>query len=46
MSKTIKLGIPKGSLEKSTIELFAKAGWNIQVSSRNYFPSIDDLSCL
>ncbi len=43
----IKLGIPKGSLEKSTIELFRKAGWNITVSSRNYFPSIDDeeISC-
>jgi len=46
MSK-IKLGIPKGSLEKSTIELFKKAGWRINVSSRNYFPSIDDdcISC-
>ncbi len=45
--KKIKLGIPKGSLEKSTIELFRKAGWNISVSSRNYFPSIDDaeISC-
>lgn len=43
----IKLGIPKGSLEKSTIELFRKAGWTINVSSRNYFPSIDDeeISC-
>lgn len=38
----IKLGIPKGSLEKSTIELFKRAGWNISVSSRNYFPSIND----
>jgi len=42
MSKQIKLGIPKGSLEKSTIELFQKAGWKISVSSRNYFPSVDD----
>lgn len=42
MSKQIKLGIPKGSLENSTIDLFRKAGWNITVSSRNYFPSIDD----
>ncbi len=43
----IKLGIPKGSLEKSTIELFRKAGWKITVSSRNYFPAIDDadISC-
>ncbi len=40
----LKLGIPKGSLEKSTIELFAKAGWRIQTSGRSYFPSIDDPS--
>lgn len=38
----LKLGIPKGSLEKPTIELFAKAGWNIRTSGRSYFPSIDD----
>jgi ATP phosphoribosyltransferase len=38
----IKLGLPKGSLESSTIELFRKAGWNISVSSRSYFPAIDD----
>lgn len=43
MSYKIKLGIPKGSLEKATIELFKKAGWRISVSSRNYFPSIDDV---
>ncbi len=42
MANGIKLGIPKGSLEKSTIELFEKAGWKISVSSRNYFPVIDD----
>jgi len=42
MSKKIKLGIPKGSLEKATIDLFKKAGWKISLSSRNYFPSIDD----
>jgi ATP phosphoribosyltransferase len=41
-NKRIKLGIPKGSLEKSTIELFKNAGWRISVSSRNYYPSIDD----
>lgn len=43
----LKLGIPKGSLEKATIELFAKSGWQIKLSSRNYFPEIDDpeLSC-
>ncbi|MBN2192266.1 MAG: ATP phosphoribosyltransferase [Polyangiaceae bacterium] len=38
----LKLGLPKGSLEASTIELFRKAGWTISVSSRSYFPSIDD----
>jgi len=38
----LKLGIPKGSLEQSTIQLFARAGFNIYVSSRSYFPSIDD----
>ncbi|MFH2012226.1 MAG: ATP phosphoribosyltransferase [Pseudomonadota bacterium] len=39
---TLKLGIPKGSLEKATIELFRKAGWNILSDSRNYFPEIND----
>ncbi|MFZ5764747.1 MAG: ATP phosphoribosyltransferase [Thermodesulfobacteriota bacterium] len=45
--KQVKLGIPKGSLEKATIELFAKSGWQIKLSSRNYFPEVDDpeLSC-
>jgi ATP phosphoribosyltransferase len=38
----IKLGIPKGSLETSTVELFARAGFNIKISSRSYFPTIDD----
>lgn len=38
----LKLGIPKGSLQESTVELFARAGWRIGVSSRSYFPSIDD----
>lgn len=38
----LKLGLPKGSLEQATIELFAQAGWHISTSSRNYFPSIDD----
>jgi len=39
---TLKLGIPKGSLQDSTVELFRKAGWKIGVSDRSYFPSIDD----
>ena len=38
----LKLGIPKGSLENATVDLFRRAGFNIQVSSRSYFPSIDD----
>ena len=43
MNKNVlKLGIPKGSLESATIELFQKAGWKITVSSRNYFPAVDD----
>ncbi|NLN40103.1 MAG: ATP phosphoribosyltransferase [Smithella sp.] len=43
----LKLGIPKGSLENSTVELFKKAGWRITYDSRSYFPDIDDpeLSC-
>jgi ATP phosphoribosyltransferase len=39
---TIKLGIPKGSLQEATIQLFAKAGFNIFASARSYFPAIDD----
>src|SRR5215471_5039568 len=40
----LKLGIPKGSLESATIDLFKKAGWKISTSSRSYFPTIDDPS--
>jgi ATP phosphoribosyltransferase len=45
--KTLKLGIPKGSLEASTIDLFRRAGWRITYDSRSYFPDIDDdeISC-
>ena len=39
---TLKLGIPKGSLQDATVQLFARAGFNIFVSSRSYFPAIDD----
>lgn len=42
MNKTLKLGIPKGSLQESTLRLFKKAGFNIAVDERSYFPSIDD----
>jgi ATP phosphoribosyltransferase len=47
MSNRLKLGLPKGSLERATIDLFQNAGWKIKVSSRNYFPTIDDeeISC-
>jgi len=38
----LKLGIPKGSLENATIELFRKSGWKISVSARSYFPIVDD----
>ncbi len=42
MERKLKLGIPKGSLEKATIELFEKSGWRINVHHRSYFPEIDD----
>jgi ATP phosphoribosyltransferase len=38
----LKLGIPKGSLEVNTVELFKRAGWHITYDSRSYFPDIDD----
>lgn len=43
----LKLGIPKGSLEANTVELFKRAGWRITYDSRSYFPDIDDdeISC-
>lgn len=40
--KQLKFGIPKGSLEKATIELLAKSGWRVSLNSRSYFPEIDD----
>src|SRR5580698_5403848 len=39
---TLKIGIPKGSLENATIDLFRRAGFNITTSNRSYYPSIDD----
>ena len=39
---TLRLGIPKGSLEAATVQLFQRAGFNILVSTRSYFPAIDD----
>lgn len=46
--RILKVGIPKGSLSNSTVDLFARAGFNLQVSSRGYYPSIDDdeLTCV
>jgi ATP phosphoribosyltransferase len=40
--RKLKLGIPKGSLEENTVELFKRAGWRITYDSRSYFPDIDD----
>ena len=44
----LMLGIPKGSLEDATVDLFNKAGFKIQISSRSYYPTIDDpeIECL
>ena len=44
----LRLGIPKGSLQDATLELFARAGWKITISSRSYVPAIDDpeIECL
>src|ERR1700752_3922278 len=47
-SGRLKLGIPKGSLQDATLDLFARAGWKISLSSRSYTPAIDDpeIECL
>jgi ATP phosphoribosyltransferase len=42
MSTILKFGIPKGSLEEATVDLFKQAGWSLGISSRSYFPTIDD----
>ncbi len=42
MKEKLKLGIPKGSLQNATIELFRKSGWKINVNGRSYFPEIND----
>lgn len=42
MTQVLKLGIPKGSLQKATIDLFSRSGWRIQMNGRSYFPEIDD----
>ncbi|MDR2353135.1 MAG: ATP phosphoribosyltransferase [Deltaproteobacteria bacterium] len=40
--KVLKLGLPKGSLEQYTLELFARSGWRVTVGSRSYFPGVND----
>lgn len=47
-SRTIRLAIPNGSLQQATVELFGKAGYNITVQSRSYYPAVDDpeIECL
>ena len=44
----LKLGIPKGSLQEATVELFSRAGWKIAMSTRSYVPTVDDpeIECL
>jgi ATP phosphoribosyltransferase len=48
VTDVLRLGVPKGSLEAATIELFRKSGWKIAADGRSYFPSVDDpaLRCL
>ena len=38
----LKVGLPKGSLEKATLDLMARAGFDVRVSDRSYLPQIDD----
>ena len=38
----LKLGLPKGSLQEATVKMFKKAGFNVGIRERSYFPSIDD----
>jgi ATP phosphoribosyltransferase len=42
MTNRLKLGIPKGSLQNATIDLFRRSGWKIDVNGRSYFPEIND----
>ena len=45
---TLRLGIPKGSLQDATVQLFGKAGWRISINPRSYFPGVDDteINCM
>ncbi|MFA7237589.1 MAG: hypothetical protein WC058_12055 [Phycisphaeraceae bacterium] len=44
----LRIGLPKGSLQDSTIDLFSRAGYKISVPDRSYFPEIDDpqITCI
>jgi len=46
--RSLRLGLPKGSLQDATVQLFARAGWRITVNSRSYYPAIDDpeITCM
>ena len=46
--RVLQLGVPKGSLQNATVELFRRSGWKISVDERSYFPRVDDpaLRCL
>ncbi len=43
MKKVLRLGLPKGSLQESTLKLFKKAGYNVSVNDRSYYPVFDDI---
>jgi len=43
MKKVLRLGLPKGSLQESTLKLFKKAGYNVSVNARSYYPVFDDI---
>ena len=47
-NERLKLGLPKGSLQDATLDLFSRAGWKITIGSRSYMPTIDDpeIECL
>jgi ATP phosphoribosyltransferase len=48
VTRILQFGVPKGSLEAATVELFRRSGWKINIDARSYFPSVDDpaLRCL
>src|SRR5207249_10476178 len=48
MANVLQLGVPKGSLQDATVELFRRSGWKIGINDRSYFPTVDDpgLRCL